>query len=363
MDRERINVTKTFLPPLEEYTEYLKRIWQSGQLTNQGSILEEFEVAAKDFLRLSHFQFVTNGTLALQIALKALDINEGEIITTPFTYVATTSSILWERCKPVYVDIDPDTLCIDANKIEDAITDKTKAILAVHVFGNMCDVDMIESIAKKHKLKVIYDAAHSFGVIHRGRSALSYGDISICSFHATKLFHTIEGGCIVANDHDVDTKIELIKRFGHNQDDHIMLGINAKASEFQAAMGLCNLKYVSQNIEARREVSSLYDNLLDGLVTKQYVGDTERYNYAYYPVILKDEHVLLRIIDALTAKNIHPRRYFYPSLNTIPYVSSIDECLISEDVARRILCLPLYPGIDKSVIEEACRAIALEVSK
>src|SRR6185437_9557092 len=239
---KKIHVTKSFLPPLNEYQEYLSKIWKSGQLTNQGPLLKEFETKVADYLGVHNFHFVANGTLALQVAKRALDITEGEIITTPFTYVATTSAILWERCKPVFVDIEPNTFCIDADKIEAAITSKTKAILPVHVFGFPCDVEKIEAIAKKHKLKVIYDGAHAFGVKLKGRPLLSYGDIATCSFHATKLFHTIEGGCVIVNDDkNLSDRLELIKHFGHFGDDHYMLGINAKASEFQAAMGLSNL--------------------------------------------------------------------------------------------------------------------------
>ena len=233
-----INVTKTFLPPKSEYQEYIDKIWQAGQLTNQGPLLREFEESLGKYLELTNLHFVNNGTMALQIALKALSIEEGEVITTPFSYVATTSAILWQNLKPVFVDIDPDSLCIDVSKIEQAITPKTKAILPVHVFGNPCDIEAIDSIAKKHSLKVIYDGAHAFGAKHNNRSLLNNGDITIGSFHSTKLFHTIEGGCLVVKDNKVSQEVELIKRFGHNGDEHFRLGINAKATEFQAAMGL-----------------------------------------------------------------------------------------------------------------------------
>ena len=354
----KIFVTKSFLPPIDEYKKYIDQIWENSQLTNQGSILKEFEVKISDYLGLKNLHFVTNGTLALQLALRALDITEGEVITTPFSYVATTSAILWERCQPVYVDIDPKTLNIDPKKIEAAITKKTKAILAVHVFGNPCDVDAIEKIAKKHNLKVIYDAAHAFGVEYKGKSLLSYGDISICSFHATKLFHTIEGGAIIAKDKSVNEKIELLKRFGHEGDNHKMLGMNAKASEFQAAMGLCNLKYADSIVEERDRLASLYDKYLGNNVTQIKKQLKVKYNYAYYPVILEDEDQVLRVIKELEEVNIFPRRYFYPSLNTLQYIPVKYKCPVSEDISKRILCLPLFIGLDNDTIRKISEVIS-----
>lgn len=354
---ERINVTKTFLPPIEEYEKYLTRIWKNNQLTNQGPLLKEFEQNTKNYLEVDNFQFVANGTIALQIALRALDITEGEVITTPFSYVATTSAILWERCKPVYVDIDPDTLCIDPDKIEAAITKETKAIMAVHVFGNPCDIEAIDKIAQKHSLKVIYDGAHAFGVRHKDKALLSYGDISTCSFHSTKLFHTIEGGCVIAKDKEVDGRLDLIKRFGHNQDNHHMLGINAKASELQAAMGLCNLGYIDEIIRDRKEVVELYDNLLSGKFQRPKLRQDTIYNYAYYPIIFEEESELQEAVEKLTQHNILPRRYFYPSLNTLPYLEDGQSCPVSEDIAKRILCLPLYPGLEDGRIEFIAKTI------
>jgi dTDP-4-amino-4,6-dideoxygalactose transaminase len=353
----KVYVTKSFLPPVDEYKEYIDRIWDNGLLTNQGPLLQEFEERVSSYLDVTNFHFVTNGTLALQLAIRGLDISDGEIITTPFSYVATTSAIMWEGIKPVYVDIDPDTLCIDPNKIEAAITKKTKAIVAVHVFGNPCDVEKIEKIAKKHNLKVIYDAAHAFGVKYKGKSLLSYGDVSICSFHATKLFHTIEGGCIIAKDTSVSDKIELLKRFGHNGDDHIELGINAKASEFQAAMGLCNLKYVDDIMDERKRMSELYDKYLGNKVKKPKVSSKIKYNNAYYPVVLKSEETTQDILVELEKSGIFPRRYFYPSLNEIPYIPTSNSCPASEDISKRIICLPLYIGLDNITIRKICEVV------
>jgi dTDP-4-amino-4,6-dideoxygalactose transaminase len=357
----RINVTKTFLPPIVEYQEYLEKIWENVWLTNQGPLLKQFETQTEEYLGVKNLHFVANGTLALQVSLRALGITGGEVITTPFSYVATTSTILWERCKPVFVDIEPTSLCIDPNKIEAAITKETKAIMAVHVFGHPCDVKKIEKLAKKHKLKVIYDGAHAFGVQYKGQSIFNYGDISICSFHSTKLFHTIEGGCIIAPSKAISDKVELIKRFGHNNDDHYMLGINAKANEFQAAMGLCNFKYIAEILEKRKHVVDLYNKLLGEAVRRPSVRKGATKNYAYYPVILKDEKELLRIIDTLAIKNIFPRRYFYPSLNTLPYLEEACDCPVSEDISRRILCLPLYPDVEEDIITAICRVIKNEV--
>lgn len=350
----KINVTKSFLPPLQEYVHYLDQIWSSEHLTNQGPLLKEFEEQAEQYLGVDNFHFVANGTIALQVALRALGITEGEVITTPFSFVATTSSILWERCEPIFVDIEPETLCIDADKIEAAITEKTKAIMAVHVFGYPCNVEKIESIAKKHNLKVIYDGAHAFGVGYKGRSLLSHGDITITSFHATKIFHTIEGGAIVVKDKEVSEKVELIKKFGNIGDEHYMIGTNAKASEFQAAMGLCNFKYIDEIIQKRGEVYDLYTKLLGDNVRIPHMPEGIKYNYSYYPVIFKSEEQLLQKFKKLNEIDIYPRRYFYPSLNTLGYLTQTQECPISEDIASRVACLPVYVGLS----EEAIRKIA-----
>lgn len=349
----RIHVTKSFLPPYDEYEEYLKEVWNDGQLTNQGKLVQALEKKLESYLDLSHLQFVSNGTLALQLGLRALGVEGAEVITTPFSYVATTSAIMWEHSTPVFVDIDQKTLCLDPAKIEAAITPRTKAIMPVHVFGNLCHIEAISEIAKKHKLKVIYDAAHTFGVKYKNKSALAYGDISICSFHATKLFHTIEGGLVVSSTQELNDKIELMKRFGHTGDEHYMLGINAKASEFQAAMGLVNLKHIDDIIESRRNISEMYDSLLvaSKVVPIRPRKDIE-YNYAYYPVMFESELALRQAFEELAKKEIYARRYFYPSLNTLPYLKDVVTCPISEDVASRIACLPLYASIEEEVVRE-----------
>lgn len=344
-----IFVTKSFLPPIEEYNEYVKKIYSTAQLTNQGPLLKELESKLKRFLKVENFHFLTNGTIALQLGLEALNIKDGEIITTPFSYVATTSSILWQRCKPVFVDIEDKNFTIDPDKIESAITEKTKAIMAVHVFGYSCDVDKIQKIADKYNLKVIYDGAHAFGSNLKGKSLLEYGDLATLSFHATKLFHTVEGGACIVRDKEISEKLELIKRFGHHGDEHFCLGINGKQSEFHAAMGLANLPYIEQIIRERKRVTDLYDRLIDKNLQRPKMQEGLEYNYAYYPVLFKSETALLDAFEKLKKHDIYARRYFYPSLNKLPYVD-FKECQVAEDISSRIACLPLYPELANSDI-------------
>jgi len=308
-----INVTKTFLPPLEEYNAILKRAWDKAWITNNGELLLELEQRLREHFHVKNLWFTGNGTIVLQMALKVLNITK-EVITTPFSYVATLNSVLWEGCQPVFVDIDPATYCIDANKIEAAITPATQAILATHVYGIPCDIEKIQAIADKHQLKLIYDGAHAFGCEYNGSSLLSYGDISTCSFHATKLFHTVEGGCIIANNDEAHTQLFLYRQFGHSYDDYLSIGINGKNSEFHAAMGLAVLPYMDHIIEERQKITMLYDSFLDKLITKPVQPEGLKYNYAYYPVIFENEEQLLKVDGALKKENICPRRYFYPSL-------------------------------------------------
>lgn len=358
-----IYVTKPFLPPEEEYFKYVKEVFAKGVLTNGGALAQSFEQKMAKFLGVEHFAYVTNGTIALQLALKVLGIEDGEVITTPFTYVATTSSILWERCKPVFVDIEPDNFTIDADKIEAAVTPRTKAIMAVHVFGYACDVDKIQKIAARHNLKVIYDGAHAFGSRYKGKSLLSYGDISTCSFHATKLFHTVEGGACIAADAELSRRIDLLRRFGHNGDEHLQLGINGKQSEFHAAMGLANFPHIAEIIRERKRVCDRYDSLLAGVVRRPRTQPELEYNYAYYPVVFKSEEELLKVFATLAKADIHPRRYFYPSLNTLPYLKNKQICPVSEDICSRIACLPLYPALTDEDVTRICQKIKYATNK
>lgn len=353
---KKINVTKTFLPPLEEYSQMLKPLWESHHITNNGVYVQKLEETLKNYLNIPYLSYVSNGTVAMQIALSALGIHEGEVITTPFSYVATASSILWERCTPVFVDISRQSLCIDPALIEQHITEKTRAIMPVHVFGLPCDVEEIEKIARKHGLYVIYDAAHAFGSNYKGRSLLDYGDIATCSFHATKIFHTVEGGAIISHDKSIADKIDLQRRFGHNNDEHICLGINAKNSEFHAAMGLANFPYLGEIIKERKKISEDYDKRLFPFFSRPVQPEGLDYNYAYYPIITKDETQTLAIIMALNEQDIYPRRYFYPSLNTIGYISG-ESCPVSESIAKRILCLPLFVGLSPEDQQRICDII------
>jgi dTDP-4-amino-4,6-dideoxygalactose transaminase len=352
-----IPVTKTFLPPQEEYNSFLKRAWDKAWLTNRGELTIELEDKLKKHLDVSHLIITNNGTIPIQIALKLFG-KGGEIITTPFSYVATSAAIVWENCTPVFVDIHPEYLTIDETKIESAITPKTTAILATHVFGNPCHVEAIESIAKKHNLKVIYDAAHSFGVKYNNQSIFNFGDVSTCSFHATKLFHTGEGGAMFCNNDETYHQLFYSHNFGHNGPlEFHGLGINAKISELQAAMGLAVFPYMNHIITERKKVVDFYrENLNFEAVKTIKIRENTEWNYSYYPIIFNSEATLLKVQEALLKEDILPRRYFYPSLNTIDYVKGA-EMPISESIASRIVCLPLYVGLSKEVLEKITQII------
>jgi len=347
-----INVKKTFLPPFEEYISILKRAWDNEWITNNGELVRELEQHLKSYLNIKELFYCTNGTIVLQIALKSLEIQK-QVITTPFSYVATVNAILWEGCKPVFVDINPDTFCIDADKIEAAITEDTEAILATHVYGLPCNIEKIEDVAAKYNLKVIYDAAHAFGCSYKGQSLLNYGDVSTCSFHATKLFHTVEGGCITTLNENLARKILLYRSFGHIGDDYYSGGINAKNSEFHAAMGLAVLPKVDSIIEERKGLTKIYDSLLpDGIERPSFKLKDFQYNYAYMPVVFQSEEQMFRVKRNLEAKDINTRRYFFPSLNKVPQTNALNSsCPISECISSRILCLPLYVGLKQNEIE------------
>ena len=352
-----INVTKTFLPPVSEYQTILQRAWDDGWLTNRGVLVQELEAKLKDCLGAPDVIAMTNGTLPLQIAIKALQLN-GEIITTPFSYVATTSSIVWEGCVPIFVDIHPNYLTIDETQIEAAITEKTCAILATHVFGNPCNVEAIQVIADKYNLKVIYDAAHSFGVQYKGQSIFNYGDICTCSFHATKLFHTGEGGALFCKDKELLNTCFYHHNFGHEGREAFQgLGINAKMNELQAALGLAVLPYVPSIIEERKEIIENYNTLLGNSKLQMLViRPKTNWNYSYYPIIFETENELLQVQKEMNKNRIYPRRYFYPSLQTLPYLEKVD-MVISENVSKRILCLPLYSGLKIDKIETISKII------
>jgi dTDP-4-amino-4,6-dideoxygalactose transaminase len=345
-----ITVTKPYLPDIVEYDKYVKKIFASGWLTNNGPLVQELEKKLKAYLGVKHLFFTGNGTIAIQIAIKALDL-KGEIITTPFSYVATTNSILWEGCTPVFADIKDTDFNIDPDKIESLINENTSAILATHVYGNPCDVLAIESIAKKNNLKVIYDGAHAFGSKLNNKQVLSFGDIATCSFHATKLFHTIEGGCIITGDDELAEKIMLYRQFGHIGDEYYSIGVNGKNSEFHAAMGLCILPHMKEIIQKRELLINEYDKIISELKlqTPKALANTE-YNYAYYPVLFDNEMQLVKAKEYLANCSVFARRYFFPSLNQLPFVKGSD-CPVSENISPRVLALPLYHELEVTEVQ------------
>ena len=346
----------------------MKGIWERNWLTNQGPLVQELEQKLQAYHGLTMpVHCVANGSLGLQIALKALGI-KGEVITTPFSYVATTACPIWEGCTVKFADIEPDTLTIDPKAVEATITSQTEAILATHVFGNPCDCEALEAITNKHGLALIFDAAHAFGVTFNGKSVLGYGDASMVSLHATKLFHTVEGGFIVSKDAAVSEKMEWMRRFGHKgQDEFHGVGMNAKLSEFHAAMGLCNLNHIDEILEKRKVICDAYDKALPShqssainyqLSSIVYRKGASR-NYAYYPVLFQSESELLDAIVRFEANGIYPSRYFYPSLNrlTKSFKMQSRELALSENVASRILCLPLAASIDDVGVERVVRQL------
>ena len=343
MSNNPIFVTQPSLAPLKDFTDLLEGVWERGILTHNGPLVQRLEKEICTKLGLDNFVAVSNGTIALQMAIKALGI-QGEIITTPFTWVATLSAIQWERCTPVFCDIEPDTLNMDPYKIEAAITDKTVAIMPVHVFGNPCDVEAIEAIAKKHGLKVIYDAAHAIGSTYKNKSLLEYGDISATSLHATKLLNTAEGGGCITTSSELNEKLKRIRFFGHNDVNNIVEeGFNGKLTEVHAALGIANLKYYGEVLQDRKNKYFIFKNALEKLGFLQFqslkLGEP---NYSYFPIIFDSELRLLELESELIKQKIYPRRYFYPAVNTLNNIVVYDEMPIAENIAKRILCLPLY---------------------
>jgi dTDP-4-amino-4,6-dideoxygalactose transaminase len=350
MENKKIFVTQPTLAPLDELNEYLKTIWVSGIMTHNGPLVQRFEKEIGEYLGVENVVSCVNGTFALQMAIRALGL-KGEILTTPFTFIATCSAIIWECCTPIFVDIDPETFNIDPKKIEEKITYHTVGIMPVHVFGNACDIEAIDVIAKKHNLKVIYDAAHAVGVNYKGKSIFSYGDISCTSFHATKMLNTTEGGACFTNDKELDEKLRRIRFFGfENHADIVEDGTNAKMTEVHASVGLANLRYLDRALEDRKTKYLYYREKLSVSSSFSFQKITEC-NYSYFPMLFANEEQLLKVVSALNAENIFPRRYFYPAINKFnklfPYVSMP----VSEDIASRILCLPLYYTLEMKNID------------
>ncbi|MDR0724602.1 MAG: DegT/DnrJ/EryC1/StrS family aminotransferase, partial [Prevotellaceae bacterium] len=342
MDKKNIYVTMPTLAPLSEVTKLLEGIWERGIMTHNGPLVQEFEKKISEFLHVKNMVAVANGTVAIQMAIRALEL-KGEIITTPFTFIATVSSIIWEGCTPVFVDIDSETLNIDPRKIEERINKHTVAIMPVHVFGNPCDMESIDAIAAKYKIKVIYDAAHAVGVTYNGKNILEYGDISATSFHATKMLNTAEGGGCVTVDDKLHEKLKRIRFFGFNDSkDVVDDGFNGKMTEVHAAVGLANLAYLQMALDDRKRKYLLYRNILSSCEQLNFQRINQNSNYSYFPLIFSSENALLKVEKALNSQGIFPRRYFYPSVNTFNCIVPYFPCYRSEDVSKRILCLPLY---------------------
>lgn len=356
-DKKKIYVTQPSLPPLEEFTEYLKQIWESKILTNNGPFHSQFEKELADYLGVKYLSLFANGTLALVTALQALRIT-GEVITTPFSFVATTHSLWWNNIRPVFVDIEPEFFTLNPEKIEAVITPQTTAILPVHVYGNPCRIDEIQKIADTYGLKVIYDAAHAFGVKINGNSILNFGDLSILSFHATKVFNTIEGGAIVCHDEKTKKRIDFLKNFGFAGETTVIEpGINAKMNELQAAYGLLQLKYVGKYIARRKEIAELYRKELSGVKGIRILCDIEGvdHSYTYFPVFI-DEKLCGESRDALYERlkkdNIYSRRYFYPLISQFPTYRGLasakpENLPRATKVADQVICLPVYPELEK----------------
>ncbi|MFT4848224.1 MAG: dTDP-4-amino-4,6-dideoxygalactose transaminase [Marivirga sp.] len=342
-----IPVTKPYFPPINIYQNYVRQIYDNEWLTNNGTLLTGLERKLEDRYKLNT-SIVSNGTLALQFAIKALGLS-GEIITTPFSYVATVSSIVWEGCKPIFVDIDKDTFNINHELIEDYITKETTAILATHVFGNPCRVNEIEAVAKKHGLKVIYDASHAFDISLDNRSLLSHGDVSVVSFHATKIFHMVEGGGVFSVNPEVIYRINQLRNFGHKgYEDFDGIGINGKNSELHSAMGHCVLADFELIASRRKKQYLLYQRLLkDSGLRFQKVLSNCSYNYSYFPIIFPDESSLVRVMRILNENNIFPRRYFYPLLNNLHYVD-YQKMEVAESISSRVICLPLFHDLQNN---------------
>lgn len=339
------------MPNLAVFETRIKGIWERQWLTNDGPLLRELEQTIPEKLGSKELRIVNNGTTAIQLAIRALGIS-GKVITTPFSYIATTSSLVWEDCTPIFADIDSSSFNISPDSIEALIDKDVEAILATHCFGVPCDIDRINAIAKKHGLKVIYDAAHCFGTLYNGKSVFNFGDISVASFHATKIYHMVEGGGIFTSDSKLLRKVELLRNFGHDgPHQYTGVGINGKNSELHAAIGLCVLNDVDDLLLRRKEQYERYRSLLyTANVTLQYQSSNSMCNYSYFPVLLSSEKQVQKSIEVLTASSIQARRYFYPTLNQLDYVTDKNLTPVADDVAQRIICLPMYH--DLTLIEQ-----------
>lgn len=362
MSDKPIYVTQPYLPPLEEFVPYLQQIWDTKVLTNGGPMHQQLEAALSDYLGVEHVALFNNGTIALLTALQALRVT-GEVITTPYSFVATAHSLLWHGIKPVFADIAPHTLNLDPTKIEAAITPQTTAIMPVHCYGNPCDVEAIQKIADNYNLRVIYDAAHAFGVKDAGGSILRHGDLSVLSFHATKVFNTFEGGAIICPDAKTKKRIDQLKNFGYIDEVTVVApGINGKMSEVNAAFGLLQLQHIDQAIQRRREIDQFYRQQLKdvpGIHLVDRTGQTAA-NYSYFPILVDADYPLSR--DALYQKlkdhGIFARRYFYPLISAFPMYRGMHSAQrnnlpIANAIAEQVICLPIYPALDNAQLNRA----------
>lgn len=364
MTEKEIFTSKPFIPPFVEFTDYLRVTFDKQEFTNHGTLLNELENALDLYLKVKGVQCVTSATTGLQMAIKALNIPVGsEIITTPYSYVATTTAILAEKCKPVYVDIEKDNFTIDADKIEALITEKTKAIMPVHIFGYSCDVEKINKIAQKYGLKVIYDAAHSFGTEYKGFPIIEYGDISVISMQESKLFHTVEGGIIYSKNPEIMEKIDLLKKCGHVGDNYITDGFNARLSELHAAMGLANIKYIDKVIQKRKFLSEIYDTELADFVQIPKKQAELSYKYPYYVIVLKSVEEKDRVNSLLCEKRIYPWHCYYPTLNRLRYIDTYYPCPVAEDICSRILQMPLYYDLEEEDIKRICNVVKIALER
>lgn len=360
---DKINITKIFLPDKEVLIKYIDRIYSSGWVTNDGPFVKEFERKLENYFGVRNVVAVANGTLALQIAYRCVNI-KGSAITTPYSFVATTNSLVWEGIKPVFADINRKTLTLTPDNIKKHLSKDTTGIVPVHVYGNACEIEEINEIANQNNLRIVYDAAHCIGVKYKNKSIFNYGDASIVSFHATKLFHTIEGGAILTSNDHIAEKARLLRNFGISGEDKIeSVGINAKMNEFEAAMGLSLLDNIELLIADRRRVWNLYYNNLSKYLEFPELNPNIKWNFSYVPVLFKDETQLEKVKKILNVNNIFPRRYFYPSLDTLIYLNNSERSPISNNISERVLCMPNFFGISDDVINNICELIKSEIKK
>lgn len=361
----KVLVTRSSMPPIEEYVEEIKDIWESRWLTNMGVKHQAFQVGLQKYLGVENIDLFTNGHMALELSLQALNLS-GEVITTPFTFASTTHAIVRNGLEPVFCDIDPNDYTMDVTKLERLITDRTSAIMPVHVYGNVCNVEEIERIAHKYGLKVIYDAAHSFGVQYKGKSTAAFGDVSCFSFHATKVFHSIEGGAACFRDKEFGLKLYRLKNFGIRGPECVDgVGSNAKMNEFCAAMGLCNLRHVKDDIAKRKVVVGRYRERLEGIngIQLNPIQSAVIPNYAYFPVVFHEKEfgsTRNEVFDALQQAGIYSRKYFYPLTNTFECFHGkydVEKTPVARHLANRVLTLPLYAELEAEVVDRVCDVI------